>query len=76
MAYGCWSRVPAGVGAGLAGFHQTEQIAVWIPLFLFAFLFGLSMDYEVFLLSRMREEYDGCPTTRAPSPRDSRRPAS
>ena len=50
-----------GVGAGLVGFHQTEQIAVWIPLFLFAFLFGLSMDYEVFLLSRMREEYDEVP---------------
>ncbi len=50
-----------GVGADLVGFHQTEQIAVWIPLFLFAFLFGLSMDYEVFLLSRMREEYDAVP---------------
>ncbi len=50
-----------GVGAGLVGFHQTEQIAVWIPLFLFAFLFGLSMDYEVFLISRMREEYDLVP---------------
>ncbi len=50
-----------GVGADLVGFHQTEQIAVWIPLFLFAFLFGLSMDYEVFLLSRMREEYDEVP---------------
>jgi RND superfamily putative drug exporter len=50
-----------GVGADLVGFHRTEQIAVWIPLFLFAFLFGLSMDYEVFLLSRMREEYDAEP---------------
>ncbi len=53
-----------GVGADLVGFHQTEQIAVWIPLFLFAFLFGLSMDYEVFLLSRMREEYDVVPDNR------------
>ncbi|MCW2989978.1 MAG: MmpL protein, partial [Solirubrobacterales bacterium] len=33
-------------------------IASWIPLMVFAFLFGLSMDYEVFILSRMREEYD------------------
>jgi uncharacterized membrane protein YdfJ with MMPL/SSD domain len=55
-----------GVGADLVGFHRTEQIAVWIPLFLFAFLFGLSMDYEVFLISRMREEYDLVPdNTRA-----------
>jgi RND superfamily putative drug exporter len=55
-----------GVGADLVGFHRTEQVAVWIPLFLFAFLFGLSMDYEVFLLSRMREEYDTVPdNTRA-----------
>jgi uncharacterized membrane protein YdfJ with MMPL/SSD domain len=53
-----------GVGAGLVGFHRTEQIAVWIPLFLFAFLFGLSMDYEVFLLARMREEYDAVPDNR------------
>jgi RND superfamily putative drug exporter len=47
-----------GVGADLLGFHTADQIAVWIPMFLFAFLFGLSMDYEVFLLARMREEYD------------------
>jgi RND superfamily putative drug exporter len=47
-----------GVGADLLGFERTDQVAVWIPVFLFAFLFGLSMDYEVFLLARMREEYD------------------
>jgi RND superfamily putative drug exporter len=40
------------------GFAQTPQIEAWIPVFLFAILFGLSMDYEVFLLSRMREEWD------------------
>ena len=40
------------------GFDQTPQIEAWIPIFLFAILFGLSMDYEVFLLSRMREEWD------------------
>jgi len=42
----------------ILGFHQSPQIEAWIPIFLFAILFGLSMDYEVFLLSRMREEWD------------------
>jgi RND superfamily putative drug exporter len=36
----------------------TDSIISWIPLMIFAFLFGLSMDYEVFLLTRMREAYD------------------
>jgi RND superfamily putative drug exporter len=40
------------------GIAATGSIASWIPLMVFAFLFGLSMDYEVFILSRMREEYD------------------
>jgi len=40
------------------GLQGSEQIEAWIPVFLFAMLFGLSMDYEVFLLSRMREEWD------------------
>jgi RND superfamily putative drug exporter len=40
------------------GFQQTPQIDAWIPIFLFAMLYGLSMDYEVFLLSRIREEWD------------------
>jgi RND superfamily putative drug exporter len=40
------------------GLQQTPQVEGWIPIFLFAMLFGLSMDYEVFLLSRMREEWD------------------
>ncbi len=39
-------------------FQQTEAIEAWLPLFLFSILFGLSMDYHVFLLSRIREEYD------------------
>ncbi len=43
---------------GLSPFPHVAVIAVWIPLFLFAFLYGLSMDYEVFLLARMREEID------------------
>jgi RND superfamily putative drug exporter len=40
------------------GLQQTPQIEGWIPIFLFAVLFGLSMDYEVFLLSRIREEWE------------------
>jgi RND superfamily putative drug exporter len=46
-----------GVGTGLFGFIQVEAIETWLPLFLFAVLFGLSMDYHVFLLSRMRERF-------------------
>jgi putative drug exporter of the RND superfamily len=47
-----------GLGEDVAGLYQFPQIEGWIPIFLFAMLFGLSMDYEVFLLSRMREEWD------------------
>ncbi|WP_332642519.1 MMPL family transporter [Aeromicrobium sp.] len=43
--------------AGLIGVEQAVPIVSFIPLFMFAILFGLSMDYEVFLLSRVREEY-------------------
>jgi RND superfamily putative drug exporter len=42
----------------LFGFQQTPTIENWIPIFLFCVLFGLSMDYHVFLLSRIREHYD------------------
>ena len=42
----------------IVGWQSSPQIEAWIPIFLFAMLFGLSMDYEVFLLSRMREEWD------------------
>jgi RND superfamily putative drug exporter len=45
------------LGANI-GLDTSPQIEAWIPVFLFAMLFGLSMDYEVFLLSRMREEWD------------------
>ncbi len=38
--------------------QPTGALTVWIPLMVFAFLYGLSMDYEIFILSRMREEYD------------------
>jgi RND superfamily putative drug exporter len=47
-----------GWGAGVLGFHQVEVLESWLPLFLFSILFGLSMDYHVFLLSRIREHYD------------------
>jgi uncharacterized membrane protein YdfJ with MMPL/SSD domain len=47
-----------GIGAGLLGFQQADTIEAWVPLFLFSVLFGLSMDYQVFLLSRIRERYD------------------
>jgi RND superfamily putative drug exporter len=47
-----------GVLAGTFGFQEAESIEAWIPIFLFAILFGLSMDYHVFLLSRMRERFD------------------
>ncbi len=47
-----------GIGAGLLGFQETDTIEAWVPLFLFSVLFGLSMDYQVFLLSRIRERYD------------------
>jgi RND superfamily putative drug exporter len=46
-----------GIGKAI-GFHSSPQIEAWIPIFLFATMFGISMDYEVFLLSRMREEWD------------------
>jgi len=46
-----------GVGADLLGFQQVDVIDTSLPLFLFAILFGLSMDYHVFLLSRIRERF-------------------
>jgi RND superfamily putative drug exporter len=42
----------------LFGVSETGAITFWLPVIIFAFLFGLSMDYEVFILARMREEYD------------------
>ena len=47
-----------GHGSSLWNISATGAITAWIPLMIFAFLFGLSMDYEVFMLSRMREAYD------------------
>ncbi len=58
-AYGLMTLVSQdGWGAGLLGFQQVEAVEQWVPLFLFSVLFGLSMDYQVFLLSRIKEDYD------------------
>jgi putative drug exporter of the RND superfamily len=55
-----------GHGSNLLwGIAATHSVSAWIPLMVFAFLFGLSMDYEVFILSRMREEYDATGSTDA-----------
>jgi len=40
------------------GIHATDAVISWIPLMIFAFLYGISMDYEVFMITRMREAYD------------------
>jgi RND superfamily putative drug exporter len=47
-----------GLGQALFGLYKFGQVEGWIPIFLFAMLFGLSMDYEVFLVTRMRESWD------------------
>jgi putative drug exporter of the RND superfamily len=47
-----------GFASRLLGFHHVNTIEAWVPLFLFSVLFGLSMDYQVFLLSRIKERYD------------------
>ena len=47
-----------GWGKDLIGVAKAGPVEAWAPMMLFAIVFGLSMDYEVFLLSRMREEYD------------------
>jgi uncharacterized membrane protein YdfJ with MMPL/SSD domain len=52
-----------GIGAGLFGFQRVHAIEAWVPLFLFSVLFGLSMDYQVFLLSRIKERYDASGST-------------
>ena len=52
-----------GHGASLFGFQHTHVIDAWVPLFLFSVLFGLSMDYQVFLMSRIKERYDASGST-------------
>src|SRR5580704_4167347 len=58
-AYGVLVMVSQNGWLGsLFGFPEKVPVTTWVPMFLFVILFGLSMDYEVFLLSRIREEYD------------------
>jgi RND superfamily putative drug exporter len=58
-AYGLITLVSLkGVGATLFGFEHVSAVEQWVPLFLFSILFGLSMDYQVFLLSRIKETWD------------------
>jgi putative drug exporter of the RND superfamily len=59
-AYGVltWVWQDGHGSAAVWGIPATGAITMWVPLMVFAFLFGLSMDYEVFILTRIREEYD------------------
>lgn len=54
-----------GLGADLFGTYRVAQIEGWVPVFIFAVLFGLSMDYEVFILARIREAHELGLTNRA-----------
>jgi RND superfamily putative drug exporter len=53
-----------GIGASWFGFEHVTAIDAWVPLFLFSVLFALSMDYQVFLMSRIKERYDQTGSTR------------
>jgi len=69
-AYGIIVHLPAGTcSQAIWGVPATQSIISWIPLMIFAFLFGLSMDYEVFMLTRIREAYDETKSTPMRSPR-------
>ncbi len=58
-AYGVLVAIfQCGWGENLLNFHSNGGIASWLPIFMFVILFGLSMDYHVFILSRIREAYD------------------
>jgi uncharacterized membrane protein YdfJ with MMPL/SSD domain len=52
-----------GIGSGLLGFQRVDAIEAWVPLFMFSVLFGPSMDYQVFLLSRIKERFDATGST-------------
>jgi RND superfamily putative drug exporter len=59
VAYGSMVLVfKSGIGSSVLGTYQLDQIEVWVLVFLFVVLFGLSMDYEVFIVSRMKEARD------------------
>jgi RND superfamily putative drug exporter len=53
-----------GHGTEFLGFQHAKVVDAWVPLFLFSVLFGLSMDYQVFLMSRIKERYDASGDTR------------
>ena len=58
-AYGVMTAVfQWGWGVALLGLDHAVPVSSWLPILMFTVLFGLSMDYEVFLLSRVREDYD------------------
>jgi RND superfamily putative drug exporter len=64
-AYGLLTLVFVhGTGGSLLGFQHVTAIDAWVPLFLFSVLFALSMDYQVFLMSRIKERYDQTGSTR------------
>ena len=63
-----------GHGESLLGFTSIGGVTNWLPLFLFVVLFGLSMDYHVFILSRVRELYDRGMTHRRGRPAAGSRP--
>ncbi len=76
-AYGAMTWVfQDGHLGGLLGFHSSGAIVPWVPLFLFAVLFGLSMDYHVFIVSRIRELVDRGYSTREAVDRGIRSTAS
>ena len=54
-----------GWGTELLGLDHAVPVSSWVPMLMFAILFGLSMDYEVFLLSRIREDWLRAPATHA-----------
>ncbi len=60
-----WFWQEGHLSTAIFGIPATGAITFWIPLMVFAFLFGLSMDYEVFILTRVREEYDRTGSTDA-----------
>ncbi|HXA62351.1 MAG TPA: MMPL family transporter [Streptosporangiaceae bacterium] len=64
-AYGVLTAIVQwGWGGKLLGFPVAMPVTTWVPLFMFPILFGLSTDYEVFLIARIREEYDALGDTR------------
>ena len=65
-----------GYGSDLLGFQQSDRLEAWVPVFLFSVLFALSMDYHVFLLTRIRERYASPGTRSTPSCTASPRPGA